>query len=342
MYAGSSERRKDLERVALAEIQTQRLVAAAAAAAETANPAVPKTELQVQSRTVHIHLPVTLEELKASPRAAVWTFVPKSVALNSLSVQDANGTHVGDTRKAFVTKATISNQQSNYKHGEISYNMPLFPHTMANRSATQTGTIHPKAVNPTVELVLKPETELNKVALELVGLTEAEIRSCFYKKADGSYHAVDKGTAAARAVAMRENCEAFVSMAFEQYVARHKTAVGFQQPGLYTDFGASAPVIFLSPDYYDFALACAVNFAKKQQDFSEKVFTNLAELSVVFRPSDETWAAVADRVTARAPNDLAKQELLEKQFYISFDLNLEYMVCGTRQPNMTADIVTGS
>jgi hypothetical protein len=331
-----------MERVALAEIQTQRLVAAVAAAAETTNPATPKTELQVQKRTVHIHMPVTLEELKASPNAAVWTFTPKSVALNSLSVQDANGTHVGDTRKAFVTKATVSNQQSNYKHGEISYNMPMFPHTMANRCATQTGTIHPKAVNPMVELVLKPETELNKVAMELVGLTEAEIRSCFFRKADNSYHAVDKGTPAARAVVMQENCEVFVSMALEQYIAKNKTAVGFQQPGLYTDFGQSAPVILLSPDYYEFALACAVNFAKKQEDFSEQVFTNLAELSVVFKPSDETWAAVADRITARAPNELAKQELLQKQFYMSFDLNLEYMVCHTRQSLKTSEIITGS
>lgn len=281
---------------------------------------------KAEPKTIHVHLRGTLGKFKANPEAAVWEFVQKGAGIQGLSNLDENGGRVGDTRRAFVTSAKVSNQGSNFQHGEISFDIDAFPRSMVNTATTQTGSIHPGVVNQPLDLLSKVEKGVDTANLELLNLTEEQVEKCFFEVTmpnGETWQAVHKDTPAARAVVLKDNCKRMMAVLQQEYRAKHGSLDGWVKPYIYCDFGESSPVITMSRAYYDFAKHSAKEFAKKQQVISDKIFTNLHTLDVKFAPSGMTWSALADEVTEGMSQEL-KQKVLDTPFYMSFNLTVEY------------------
>lgn len=282
---------------------------------------------KAEPKVIHVHLRGTLEKFKNNPDSSVWGFVPGGDGVNSLANLDEFNSRTGDTRKAFVTSVKVSNQGSNFSHGEIAYDIPAFPHAMATSSATQTGSIHPGIVNQPLELMSKSEKDVDVANLELLNLTEEQVDKCFFEATmpnGETWQAVHKNTPAAKAVVLKKNCKQMMAVLQSDYMSKNKGSLeGWVKPYIYCDFGESSPVITMSRDYFDFAKHSAKEFAKKQQIISDKIFTNLNTMEVKFEPSGMTWGALADEITDGMDEKL-KAKVMNAPFYMSFDLTIDY------------------
>lgn len=278
-------------------------------------------------KTVHVHHPTTLNKLRKDPGASVWKFVPGSVALQNLVEPTADGSPGGDTRRVILTSARVVNQGNSLSDAEISYNIPMFKEMMVTNVGTQTGSIHAAGIrNRKLELISKADTEVEINNLELMTLTEEQIEKCFFEASspDGEkWFAVHKNTPAAKAVVLKENCEEMTMVLKKDYAASHGGSLdGFQQPLLYCNH-EKFPIITMSNDYYNFALAAAKEYAKKQQDLSSKIFSNLDMMTVEFSPSGTTWNALYESMTDGMDAKM-KDRIGNRQFYVGFDLEISF------------------
>lgn len=287
-------------------------------------------KIESKPRIIHVSHPMTFAQLLANPEAATWRFQPNSVALNMLADQDANGVAQGDTRRVLMTSAVVTNQGTNFTHSELTYQIPMFQNTVANSVDTQTGSIHAAGIpNQPLELMSNAETEADVANLELMTLTAEQIEKCFFSAKSPEtgevWFAVHKGTPAAKAVVLAENCKKMMRVLKQEYRAQNQGSMeGWVKPRIYYNYEQS-PIITMSNAYYNYALESAKQYAQEQQDKANKIFSNLDSMEVTFAPAGTTWENLYKEITAGLSQEMC--DLISKQrFYASFYLNASYSV----------------
>lgn len=287
-------------------------------------------KIEAKPRIIHVSHAMTFERLLADPNADTWRFQPNSVALNSLADQDANGVAQGDTRRVLMTSASVTNQGTNFTHSEITFQIPMFQNTVANSVDTQTGSIHAAGVpNQPLELMSHSETEADVANLELMTLTAEQIDKCFFSSKSPEtgelWYAVHKGTPAAKAVVLKENCKKMMRVLKQEYRSQNNGSMdGWVKPRIYYNYELS-PIITMSNAYYNYALESAKQYAQEQQDKANKIFSNLDTMEVKFSPAGTTWENLFKEITEGMSADMC--DLVRKQrFYASFYLNASYSV----------------
>lgn len=295
-------------------------------------------KIESRPRIIHVSHPMKLGELMANPDAATWRFQANSVALNSLADQDANGVAQGDTRRVLMTSALVNNQGTNFTHSELTYvihtgnqnQSPMFQNSVANNVDTQTGSIHAAGIpNQPLELMSHADTEADVANLELMTLTPEQIEKCFFSKESPEtgeiWYAVHKGTPAAKAVVLKENCKKMMRVLKAEYRQQNGGSLeGWVKPRIYYNYEQS-PIITMSNAYYNYALESAKQYAQEQQDKTTKIFSNLDSMEVTFAPAGTTWTNLYNEITQGMDDDMC-QRVKNQRFYASFYLNVSYSV----------------